>query len=256
MQLGGSQARVPAQSPEHTSAALGGPRVVDQGCRYACGCGSNRMQAKCKHAERVDSRSPGRRSRRPATSRRGGGPVTPAVPHQRTLTRRPRTDARRGDGTNRRAHGRPGRPRDRCRRSPRRACATVIVIDASVLANVVGDDEAAGALARDRLQTAGSASAPDLVDVETVSVLRRRWLNGDLTDDRFHDAIADLLTLPISRFPTGPLMPRAFELRASVTAYDACYVALAEALECTLVTADQRLASAPTIRCSTDVLRG
>ncbi len=131
----------------------------------------------------------------------------------------------------------------------------MIVIDASVLANVVGDDESAGTLARGRLQTAGAASAPDLVDVETVSVLRRRWLNGDLTDNRFRVAIADLLALPITRFPTGSLMRRAFELRANVTAYDACYVALAEALECTLVTSDQRLASAPTIRCSTEVLR-
>ncbi len=131
----------------------------------------------------------------------------------------------------------------------------MIVIDASVLANVVGDDASAGALARHRLEEAGAASAPDLVDVETVSVLRRRWLKGDLTDDRFRSAVDDLLALPITRFPTGSLMSRAFELRANVTAYDACYVALAEALECTLVTSDQRLASAPTIGCSTEVLR-
>ena len=132
----------------------------------------------------------------------------------------------------------------------------MIVIDASVLPNVVGDDQSAGTIARDRLQTAGAASAPDLVDVETVSVLRRRWLQGDLTDERFRSAIDDLLALPITRFPTGALMPRAFELRANVTAYDACYVALAEALECTLVTSDQRLANAPTINCSTEILRG
>lgn len=131
----------------------------------------------------------------------------------------------------------------------------MIVIDASVLANVVGDDESAGVLARLRLQIAGDASAPDLIDVETVSVLRRRWLKGDLTDDRFRSAIDDLLALPITRFPTGPLMLRAFELRANVTAYDACYVALAEALECTLVTSDQRLAGAPAISCSTEILR-
>ena len=131
----------------------------------------------------------------------------------------------------------------------------MIVIDASVLANVVGDDASAGAIARRRLQAAGAASAPDLVDVETVSVLRRRWLKGDLTDDRFRSAVDDLLALPITRFPTGPLMSRAFELRANVTSYDACYVALAEALECPLVTSDQRLASAPTIGCSTEVVR-
>ncbi|BAN01687.1 type II toxin-antitoxin system VapC family toxin [Ilumatobacter coccineus] len=132
----------------------------------------------------------------------------------------------------------------------------MIVVDASVLANVVGDDESAGTLARRRLQIAGAASAPDLVDVETVSVLRRRWLKGDLTDERFRSAVDDLLALPITRFPTAVFMPRAFELRANVTAYDACYVALAEALDCTLVTADRRLASAPTISCATEVLRG
>jgi len=131
----------------------------------------------------------------------------------------------------------------------------VIVIDASVLANVVGDDESAGLLARRRLQVAGAASAPDLVDVETVLVLRRRWLKGGLTDERFRAAVDDLLALPITRFPTGPLMSRAFELRADVTAYDACYVALAEALECTLVTSDQRFANASTISCPTEGLR-
>ena len=130
----------------------------------------------------------------------------------------------------------------------------MIVIDASVLANLVGDDGVPGQIARARLAAAGEASAPDLVDVETVSVLRRRWMNGTLSDDRFRDAIDDLLALPITRFPVGPLMRRAFELRANVTAYDACYVALAELLDCALVTADARLAGAPTIACATEVL--
>jgi predicted nucleic acid-binding protein len=131
----------------------------------------------------------------------------------------------------------------------------VIVVDASVLANVVGDDEAAGQLARARLAAASAVSAPDLVDVETVSVLRRRWLAGDLSDERFRGAIDDLLALPITRFPVGPLMLRAFELRANITAYDACYVALAEALDCPLITADRRLANAPTTTCTTEVLQ-
>lgn len=130
----------------------------------------------------------------------------------------------------------------------------MIVIDASVLANLVGDDETPGKIARARLEAAGEVSAPDLVDVETVSVLRRRWLNNDLSEGRFRSAIDDLLALPIARFPVAPLMMRAFELRANVTAYDACYVALAEALNCPLVTADKHLANAPTIACPTEVL--
>lgn len=130
----------------------------------------------------------------------------------------------------------------------------MIVIDASVLANVIADDETAGVLARRRLQAAGAASVPDLADVETVSVLRRRWLHGDLTDERFRSAVDDLLALPLARFPTSALMTRAFELRANVTAFDACYVALADALDCPLVTADKRLANAPKITCPVEIL--
>ena len=131
----------------------------------------------------------------------------------------------------------------------------MIVVDASVLANVVGDDEAAGQLARARLAAASAVSAPDLVDVETVSVLRRRWLASDLSDERFRFAVDDLLALPITRFTVGPLMVRAFELRANIIAYDACYVALAEALDCPLVTSDRRLANAPMTTCATEVLQ-
>ena len=116
----------------------------------------------------------------------------------------------------------------------------MIVVDASVLANVVGDDEAAGQLARTRFAAASAVSAPDLVDVETVAVLRRRWVASDLSDERFRAAVDDLLALPITRFPVGPLMVRAFELRADITA---CYVALAETLDCPLITADRRLAN-------------
>ena len=131
----------------------------------------------------------------------------------------------------------------------------MIIVDASVIANVVGDDEAAGQLARARLAAASAVSAPDLVDVETVSVLRRRWMAGDLSDERFRGAVDDLLALPITRFPVGPMMVRAFELRANITAYDACYVALAEALACPLITADRRLANAPMTTCTTEVLQ-
>lgn len=129
-----------------------------------------------------------------------------------------------------------------------------MVVDASVLANVVGDDGPAGQAARARMATATQVSAPDLIDVETVAVLRKRWLAGDLTARRFRSAVDDLLALPVDRFPTGPLMIRAFELGANVTAYDATYVALAEGLACTLFTADGRLARAPGINCQVDVV--
>jgi predicted nucleic acid-binding protein len=131
----------------------------------------------------------------------------------------------------------------------------VIVVDASVLANAVGDDGIDGRMARRRLAEAGEGSIPDLADVETVAVLRKRWLAGDLTDRRFRSAVDDLLALPLVRFPTGPLMVRAYELRANVTSYDASYVALAEGLACTLVTADARLARVPIVNCAIEILR-
>ena len=130
----------------------------------------------------------------------------------------------------------------------------MIVLDASVLANLVGDDGPDGRAARSVLAREREASLPDLADVETVVVLRKRWLAGALDDDRLAAAIDDLVALPFPRYPTGPLMRRAFERRANVTAYDAAYVALAEALSCDLVTADARLARAPGLRRTVRVL--
>ena len=129
----------------------------------------------------------------------------------------------------------------------------MIVVDASVLANIVGDDSPLGQAARARLGSAGHAAAPDLVDVETTAVLRKRWIARDISDSRFKAAINDLLAIPIIRYPTGPLMIRAYELRANVTASDAAYVALAEGLERTLLTADSRLSRAPAITCQIEV---
>lgn len=131
----------------------------------------------------------------------------------------------------------------------------MIVVDASVLANALADDDADGDAARDELRAAGRVTAPDLVDVETVSVLRKRWLSRTLTDQRFDAAVAHLRQLQFERVPTLRMMRRAFELRANVSAYDACYVALAEMLECELVTADGRLARAPGPRCAIRILR-
>ena len=101
----------------------------------------------------------------------------------------------------------------------------------------------------------GELAAPDLVDVETVSVLRRRWLTKDLPARRFRTAIDDLVQLPIVRYPTGPLMARAYELRGNVSPYDAAYVGLAEVLGCALLTADARLAAAPGLRCDVVLVR-
>lgn len=128
------------------------------------------------------------------------------------------------------------------------------MVDASVLANAIADDEADGDLARAAIRHGGGVSAPDLVDVETVAVLRKRWLAGTLPARRFASAVRDLEDLTIDRYPPLRLMWRAYELRDNVTAYDAAYVALAEGLDCPLVTGDGRLAKAPGIRCEVELL--
>ena len=130
----------------------------------------------------------------------------------------------------------------------------MIVVDASVVATALADDGDDGQLARRRLLDAGDLAAPDLVDVETVSVLRRRWRAGDLTARRFSAAVDDLADLAMVRLPALPLMRRAYELRANVTTYDATYVALAEHLGWVLLTADGRLSRAPGIRCAVEVI--
>lgn len=128
------------------------------------------------------------------------------------------------------------------------------MVDASVVANALADDGDDGRLARRRLVEAGELAAPDLVDVETVSVLRRRWRAGDLTARRFSAAVDDLADLALVRLPTLPLMRRSYELRANVTADDATYVALAEHLGWVLLTADARLSRAPGIRCTVELI--
>lgn len=125
----------------------------------------------------------------------------------------------------------------------------MIVVDASVLANAIADDLADGERARREMRSARELAAPDLVDVEAVAVLRRRWLAGSLTARRFKTAIKDLELLELERCPTLPLMRRAYELRHNLSAYDASYIALAELLDCELLTSDRRLAAAPGPRC-------
>lgn len=130
----------------------------------------------------------------------------------------------------------------------------MIVVDASVLVNAIGDDGSDGRLARAEIRQADGVAAPDLVDVETLAVLRRRWLAGDVSDQRLRDAVDDLVAMDIQRVPALGLVRRAVELRANVSAYDATYVALAEALDCELLTADRRLAGAPGPRCAIRLL--
>jgi len=129
----------------------------------------------------------------------------------------------------------------------------VLVVDASVIAPAVADGGTDGEACRARIK-GQSLAALDLLRVEAVSVIRRQFLNGALTGTQATNAIEDLLNLPIVVYPTSVLLRRAWELRDNTTAYDACYVALAEALGCPLATADQRLANVPGVRCKFDIV--
>ena len=122
------------------------------------------------------------------------------------------------------------------------------------MANFLAEDGRAGRVVRVAVSGTEGVSIPDVADVETAAVLRRRWIAKELTDERFARALAILPDLPFHRYPASAMLQRAYELRSTVTVYDAVYVALAEALDCPLLTADTRLARAPGPRCQVRVL--
>jgi predicted nucleic acid-binding protein len=129
----------------------------------------------------------------------------------------------------------------------------VLVVDASVLAPALADDGPDGDAARARLR-GQSLVAPELIDLETTSVIRRRSRGGQLDPRRARLALTDLVELPLRRTPHRPLLARCWQLRENLTVYDAAYAALAEALDVVLLTVDARLASAPGPRCEIELL--
>lgn len=106
--------------------------------------------------------------------------------------------------------------------------------------------------ARSRLAN-GNLQAPELINAELLSVLRRLVLAQKLLESHALQALATASRLGLRRHPSRSLWPRAWELRANLSAYDALYVALAEQLDAPLLTADARLARAPGRRCVVEV---
>ncbi|MGB9223963.1 type II toxin-antitoxin system VapC family toxin [Mycobacterium sp.] len=125
---------------------------------------------------------------------------------------------------------------------------SVIVVDASVLAVALGDDGTDGQQARERLVDE-TLVAPELIDLEVLSVWRRHVAAKLMPARRAASAVADLADLPLRRSSHQPLLHRIWELRHAVTQYDAAYLALAEALDVVLVTADTRLSRAAGVQC-------
>ena len=96
---------------------------------------------------------------------------------------------------------------------------------------------------------------PHLFDLEIVNALRRAGRAGRVSSDRALGVLADLSALRAMRYPHGPFVPRIWELRENLSAYDAAYVALAEALDAPLLTLDGRLARAPGVRARVELVR-
>lgn len=144
-------------------------------------------------------------------------------------------------------------PTGRRRSRPRRQGRALIDIDASVVVVALGEDTKAGALTRERLARE-QLVAPEILDLEVLSTWRRLSRRGLLPLGRAAKAVADLSRLPVQRAPHRPLLGRCWELRDTVTVYDAVYLALAEALAVPLLTADARLARAGGPRCTVEIL--
>lgn len=120
----------------------------------------------------------------------------------------------------------------------------MLVLDASAALDLLLATPAGERVARRILTAQETLHAPHLLDVEVAHVVRRLTLAGELDDEEALRVLGNLLDLPIERHGHAWLLVRAFELRASLTAYDAMYVALAEALDAPLVTADAKVARA------------
>jgi predicted nucleic acid-binding protein len=120
----------------------------------------------------------------------------------------------------------------------------VIVVDASALLELLLQTEAAKAVEA-RLFDGSTLHAPHVLDLEVAQVLRRYERIGDLSSQRGRAALDVLGAFRIERYPHYLFLSRVWSLRANVTAYDACYLALAEALDAPLLTRDRRLASVP-----------
>ncbi|WP_018331082.1 type II toxin-antitoxin system VapC family toxin [Actinomycetospora chiangmaiensis] len=124
-----------------------------------------------------------------------------------------------------------------------------LVVDASVVVAALIDDGEVGRWARPILARR-DISAPHVMAFEVANILRRAALRGDVSDDVVRLAHADLLDTAIEYVSYEVVAPRAWELRGSVTLYDAVYVALAEASDTSLLTLDLRVVRAPGPRCS------
>jgi len=130
----------------------------------------------------------------------------------------------------------------------------MIVLDASAALELLRRAAGHPGLVSKVLRSGETIAAPTIIDLEVTQVLRRFVLTGELSESRAREAIDDHLTLGIVRYPHEGLLKRAWQFRANCTAYDAAYLALAEAVDAVLITCDRRLAAVPGSQAKVDVI--
>jgi predicted nucleic acid-binding protein len=130
----------------------------------------------------------------------------------------------------------------------------MLVVDASCLYEVVAKAEHAD-LVQEQMSLDIDYAAPHVIDVEVLSTVRRYFRLGRLDRTAAYRAVEELRDWPGERFGHGSLLERAWELRDNVRPWDALYVALAEALGCTLITFDGKLGRVQGLACQVQVLR-
>ena len=123
-----------------------------------------------------------------------------------------------------------------------------VVTDASVLVAVLVDSGQEGKWAESAVAE-GSLAGPELVLAEASNILRRLEQAGKISRLEANSAHGDLLRLDLELFPFAPFADRVWALRNNLTSYDAWYVALAEVLDCPLVTIDRKLSRTSGPRC-------
>jgi predicted nucleic acid-binding protein len=125
----------------------------------------------------------------------------------------------------------------------------VIVVDASAaLSALLNAGQARSVLGGEQVHV------PHLIDSEIASGMRRHVRSGAVTAGEGWTTLDVWRRLGLTRHPVAGLLPRVWELRDNLSAYDASYVALAETLDCALLTADARLSRAPGLRCALTVV--
>ena len=130
----------------------------------------------------------------------------------------------------------------------------MIVVDASALLEFLLQTELGRRVEARLFRAVDELHVPHLDDVEVTQGLRRLVRTGEVSADRAVEAMDDLVNLDLHRHAHVDLLPRAWKLRANITAYDAMYVALAEALDAAVVTCDAPLAKAPGHRATIELI--